>query len=341
MATAVSSLAREYDIQFFTIRVHQKLDYPRLRRMGINRIIFRVFQDTPKNGGLYFSNPQFRTLEPALEKLIREFDFGRTQLCAWMIGRKFKWDSRVSMFDYRYEDGKRERVAKYDIFNPDAVSRIISVFKTLASNRIDCILIQDDFMLRYNEGFSNWGKAHFTGTLEVPARESSMMKVGTPYHFHWKRIKREQLNRVLTDIVRNCKMVNSAIKVGMNVYYETPLFVDKAETWYSHNLKELVATGLDYIYLMSYQRQIKDEMKLSETENREMFKRIVEKAYEICKDRLVVKLQVKDWNTGKRVPAEELKAYLALIPTGVKRVCFTPVSVKDLDYLEEVIGSSL
>ncbi len=81
-------------------------------------------------------------------------------------------------------------------------------------------------------------------------------------------------------------------------------------------------------------------MKLSETENREMFKRIVERAYEICKDRLVVKLQVKDWNTGKRVPAEELKAYLALIPTGVKRVCFTPVAVKGLDYLEAVINGA-
>jgi hypothetical protein len=89
---------------------------------------------------------------------------------------------------------------------------------------------------------------------------------------------------------------------------------------------------------MSYHRQIKDEMRLSETRNRTLFKEIVEKAYQICKEKLIVKLQTRDWNTSERIPADEVKAYLTLIPPQVHRVCFTPVTPDDLDYLEEIIG---
>jgi biofilm PGA synthesis lipoprotein PgaB len=210
----------------------------------------------------------------------------------------------------------------------------------LASHKIDCILIQDDFILRYNEGFSNWGRAQFAGAAGVPAKEKLMMAAGTPYNLNWKKVKIARLNKVLKLIVRSCKSINSAIKVGMNVYYEAPIRVEDAEAWYSHNLREIAGTGLDYIYLMSYHRQIKDEMKLSETKNRELFKQIVEKAYDICKEKLIVKIQLRDWKTGQRIPAKEVKAYLALVPPQVKRICFTPVTIKDYDYLEEIIGSS-
>jgi hypothetical protein len=81
-------------------------------------------------------------------------------------------------------------------------------------------------------------------------------------------------------------------------------------------------------------------MKLSETKNRELFKQIVEKAYGICKEKLIVKIQLRDWETGQRIPVEEVKAYLALVPPRVKRVCFTPATTKDYDYLEELIGGA-
>jgi hypothetical protein len=63
----------------------------------------------------------------------------------------------------------------------------------------------------------------------------------------------------------------------------------------------------------------------------------VEKAYQICKEKLIVKLQIRDWNTSERLPADEVKAYLNLIPPQVHRVCFIPVMLYDLDYLEEII----
>lgn len=306
--------------------------------MRISKVIYRVFEATEKEGGLYFNNRQFNTLQPALEQLIAEFDFKKLNLCAWMMGRKFEWLTDTSLFDYQYENDCRQAIPKLDIFNPDAVRKLITVYKELASRNIDCILIQDDFTLRYNEGFSSWGKAQFTSVVRAPAVEKLMMADGTPYNQVWKRVKMDQINKVLKSLVENCKMVNSALKVGINIYYETPASPEKAETWYAHNLKEILDTGVDNIYLMSYQRQIKDEMNWNEERNRAFFKETVEKAYNLCKEKLVVKLQIRDWKTSERIPADEVRAYLDLIPPQVERVCFTPVKVEDYDYLEELIG---
>lgn len=337
-----NSVPRTYEAQFFTVKLPGKLDYKRLEQTGISRIIFRVFWDDEEKGGLYFENSLFRTLEPNLPLLIADMKRSRSglKLCAWMIARKFKWLNDTTMLDYQFENGERTPVRKLDIFNPLVLQKLIELYKELASHRIDRVLIQDDLTLRYNEGFSNWGKAKFTAETSAPASEKLMMRKKTPYNDNWNRIKISQLNKVISLLVKTCKRVNSGIKVGMNVYYEAPVFTKKAEAWYAHNLEQIMETGLDYIYLMSYQRQIKNELKLSENKNRQMFKKIVDNAYRICKDKLIVKIQLRDWQTSERVPVEEVKAYMALIPPRVKNICFTPVTLEDYDYLKEILAAN-
>jgi len=333
-------LARTYEIQFHTVKLQQQLDYFRLQKIGISRIIYRVFQDDVDNGGLYFDNSQFKVIKPSLEEMIQEFDHKNLELCAWMIGRKFNWISEPQLFDIQYENGHLQPVLKLDIFNPDASQKIITVFKELASHKIHCILIQDDFTLRYNEGFSSWGKAYFNTITQVPAKEKLMIEKNTPYQQNWQRIKINRINKLLEAIIRNCKLVNSSIKVGINIHYETPVFIEKAENWYAHNLREILDTGVDFIYLMAYHRQIKNEMALREDQNQALFKQIVHRAFEICRDKLVVKLQVRDWQTAQIIPASEILAYLDLIPSQVNRVCFTPVTIGDFDYLQQIIQTA-
>ncbi len=336
------SFSQEYEAQFFSVNLPGQLDYTKFKEVGINKIIVRVFQDEGKNGGLFFRSKIFRTLAPGLEKIIAELASQRQNinidLCAWMITRKFNWVNYTNLFDYEYKNGTSGLIRKFDVFNPAAVNKIIEIYRELAGKAIDCILIQDDFFLRYNEGFSNWGKAAFVRAAGLPAREKLMMQKNTPYNKKWNQVKRGQLNKVLALIIKNCKQVNPGIKIGMNIYYETPIYKEQGEAWYAHNLTEIVNTGIDYIYLMSYQRQIKQELKLTESDNRFMFRRILERALEICKDKLIVKLQLRDWNTGRRIPASEVCAYLNIVPEGVKRVCFTPVKPGDIPYLKELIG---
>jgi biofilm PGA synthesis lipoprotein PgaB len=330
---------REYQAQFFINKLHGKIDYARFLKIGIKTIIYRVFWDNKQKGGLYFNNTQFRVIEPALENMIDDIVKMKSpiNLCAWMIGRKFKWVTDSEILDYQYENYQRQLVPKLDIFNPGVMQKLINVYMELASKKTDSILIQDDLTLRYNEGFSNWGKAKFSGEANAPAREKLMMKKDSPYNKKWNQIKVKQISKVLKTIIRACKKVNSGLKVGMNIYYETPISNRKSEAWYAHNLKKILETGIDNIYLMSYHRQIKNEMKLSEAANRELFKKIVQNAYDVCGDKLIVKIQLRDWQTGERIPEEEIKAYLALVPPQIKRVCFTPVKLEDYQYLENII----
>lgn len=269
--------------------------------------------------------------------MLDEMNWKKIDLCAWMITRSFKWIDDLKLLDYRYEDGELRPVRKLDLFNPAVVQKLIGVFRELASHRIDSILIQDDLTIRFNEGFTQWGKAKFRQKTQVPPREYLMMKKKSPFNLNWQRIKMNQLKTILQTLVRACKRVNSGIKVGINIYYETPVFEKRSEAWYGHNLREILDTGVDYIYLMSYHRQIKSELKHSEDRNRVFFKELVEKAWDICRDKLIVKIQVRDYDTGEQIPAEEVKLYLNLVPRQVKRVCFTPLTVDDYDYLEDIL----
>lgn len=332
--------AREYQAQFFTINLKDQIQYHEWANIGISQLIVRSFLDDQQTGGLYFKNSRFRTLTSSLEEILQDISSSQSPLkvCAWMIARRFNWTTDQQFFDYYYQAGRRQAIKKYDIFNPQALESIAQVFKELAAKPIATILIQDDLMLRYNEGFSNWGKATFTTATQLPAQESRLMDKNSLYHLQWQEVKIAQVNKAITLIVKACKQANPQVKVGMNVYYETPYFPDKARTWYSHDLSQLLNTGLDYIYLMSYQRQIKSEMHLNESQNRLLFRRIIEKAYQLCRDKLVVKIQVRDWQTGMRVPLAELKAYLDLVPPEVKTVCFTPVKPEDFSLLKELIG---
>lgn len=334
-----------YEIQFHTVKIHNKLDYSALEKFGIKKIIFRVFQDEENEGGLYFTNSNFKVIEPSLEKLIDEFDFKKLQLCAWMMTRKFNWVEDLSIMDYEFVragfNGKSEDsirlIRKLDIYNPQAIEMIVQTYKELASHKIDAILIQDDLILRYNEGFSRWGKMKFQTEAGVPAVEKLMMEKDSPYNLAWNQIKVKQVCKVLRQIVDVCKRVNSNIKMGINVYYETPISDRKAEAWYGHNLKAIADTGVDFIYLMSYQQQIKDEMKLNDEDTRSLFKQIVDKAFQVCKEKLIVKIQVRDWKTSERIPVDEIKQYLKLIPEKVERICFTPILPSDIEYLQDIL----
>jgi biofilm PGA synthesis lipoprotein PgaB len=254
-----------------------------------------------------------------------------------MITRNFKWVNNESLYDKKYADGQNLRVKKLDIFNPEAIKRILSVYRELALKRIDSILIQDDFILRFNEGFSPWGKKKFEKVTQVPAREGLLMRKNSLFNKSWNRIKVNQITEILGLIISTCKKVNPKIKIGMNIYYETPLFPQRSTKWYAHDLTKIMGTGLDYIYLMSYHRQIKEEMRFSEDKNKAFFKELIRKAKSICSDKLIVKVQIRDWETGQRLTANELQTYLALIPEDIKTICFTPVLPDDIPFLRDLI----
>jgi len=326
------------EIQFFSNSIRARLNFDLLKQMGIGKVIVRVFQDKQKNGGLLFSNSVFRVINPTLDLLIPEFDDKNVKLYAWMITRNFKWVKEGDYFDYEYNQGFRKQVRRFDIFNPQAVDKIIAVYKELASKKIKGILIQDDFFIRYNEGFSNWGKAVFSRSTQRPADEKLMTDPNSLDHRLWIDTKVRQIIKVLKMIVSACKGKNPGLEIGMNMYYESPVYKNNTENWYAHDLRKIVNSGIDFVYLMTYHRQIKKEMKLTEMQNQALFRKIVNRAFQVCKNKLVVKLQLRDWDTGKTIPINEMLNYLRLIPPGVRRICLTPIKIEDLDLIKRMLN---
>jgi hypothetical protein len=330
---------RIHEIQLRNNDYAQAPDPLRLQAAGFSKLIVRVFSDDEKNGGLYFSNQSFKTVRPVLDDWAPKFYGGKVGLWAWMGGRYFQWFMDARYLDSEWQNHQKRIIPKLDLFNPDAVQLIVGLFRQLAENPIQGILIQDDLVLRRGEGFSNWGKAYFTMATGFPADERQMAKTGSALGRAWERVKCERLTQVLEKIITACKAVNPQIKIGMNIHYELPLAPGQARSWYAHDFAALAASGLDHFYLMAYHRQIKSELALDEAANRRYFAKMTAAALESFGSRLVVKLQVRDWQTSESIPLNELRTYYDLIPAGVGRVCFAAADPGDLSLISQIFNN--
>lgn len=202
------------------------------------------------------------------------------------------------------------------------------------------ILIQDDLSFMSDEGFSDKGLQMFSKESRVPAKEKLMMESGSPYNLKWISIKKKIINKLLVDIIKECKEVNTDIKIGINVYYEAAVHRSKGNEWHSQDIAGIAETDVDHIYLMMYHRQMKKELKLSNKKIKNLFLQGIKYALGIAGDRLVVKLETWDWKKNTLIPIQEMEEYIGLIPKNVRSVCFTPVKNADMNYLKKLVRAA-
>ncbi len=335
---AINAPVRSHEIQWRG-NDYARVPEPRLLQAeGFARVIVRVFSDDEKDGGLYFNHPEFKIVRPVLESWAPLFSGREIGLWAWMGSRYFSWLNNPRLLDYELRSNQRRIIPKLDLFNPEAEAIILALFRGLAQKSIRGILIQDDLTLRRHEGFSNWGKAYFTRMTGLAADERLMLRDGSIHNLAWQKLKCERVGHILQEIIQGCKAVNPQIKLAMNIHYELASAAEQARSWYAHDLETLAASGLDYFYLMAYHRQIRSEMGLDEAANRSYFTKMTTAALERFGSRLVVKLQVRDWQTSAPIPLDELKAYYDLIPAGIERVCFAAVDPADIPLIAQIIS---
>ena len=142
-----------------------------------------TFQNKNDPKGLLFNNSSYNTIEPLLDNLIlKKKTAGMLDTVSkqwgWLITRNFNWILDVGLFDYKYSMGELKRIKKYDIFNKNAVNKIINIYKELAQKSIDGILIQDDLIIKFNEGMSESGIKEFEKITGIPANMQKMIKKG-------------------------------------------------------------------------------------------------------------------------------------------------------------------
>lgn len=324
--------------QFHGEDAFSRIESDQWRSAGIQHLVFRVFRNQSRTGGLLFTNSEFRVVKPLLETFLSREKGNNPDVWAWMIARRFDWISDKELLDRRNTSAGLEVYPRLDIFNPHAVRKLLAVYRKLAVSGVKGIMIQDDLILRSAEGLSSWGRAVFSLETGISAHIPSMLDPRYRAHNRWVDVKNRQVAEVVKRIVETCKAVNPDILVGMNLYYETPLKPEESRSWYSHDLDLLLHTGIDRVFLMAYHRQMAVELKLSSAAVLEMFACMVHRAAAQCGRKLVVKIQWRDWRNGMLIPETELDKVLDLIPGGIGGVCFTPLKNRDLDRLRGLLA---
>jgi biofilm PGA synthesis lipoprotein PgaB len=328
---------RRHEVQF------RRNDYravpapSRLAAVGVGKAILRVFSDDERSGGLYFATGRFPVVRAALEAWAGAYAGGPPSLWAWMGARKFAWLRERGLLDREWDGSGFRAVPKLDLFHPGAVDLIASLFADLARQEVSGILIQDDLTLLRREGFSAWGRAAFIRASGLNDDPRLMLAPGTEQQRAWEAVKVACVGEALRRIVGACRAARPGIVVGLNVHYEAPLTPERARSWYAFDAHSAAAAGIDLFYLMAYHRQMRAEMRLGEGESRLYFRRMLEAALRLWGDRLVAKLQVRDWKSSEPIPLEELRAYYDLIPAAVGRVCFAAADPEDLELISRII----
>ncbi len=325
----------------------------RLKQSGFNAVFFRAFQnrgdryhalaaaaEEEEAVGLYFVSslaPTVADMIPSLSQLCRQRDL---KLYAWMVSRRMDWLDELAWRDVRYNlaDESLETASHYDLFNPDFADYLLRLYEDLAALPVDGIIIQDDFVIKTYEGFTqaaldgfkllNGAEAGpremFADTFLGSDNRLHVRNHGEPYEL-WCLHKAGRLRKLGEALVARCKRIKVNVEVLLNVYYDAVMAPDDSLCWLGQDFESLAASSFDRLCLMAYHRQIAEEQAASVSEAIVLTADLVAQSHWRLGDRLVVKLQAVDWNSREEIDPDELILLLDAIGDGVVNWALAPV----------------
>jgi len=325
-----------------------------LKKAGVNTLIFRVFQNKgdrfypfakpASDVGVYFNTVHAPIVDDILGDLARISRANEMKVFAWMTTR---------YADYGVENKKGWQAGKYDLgseqfitakglnlFRTDVNNHLRNLYRDLAAYDIDGILFQDDLVLRHTEGFSLEARDAFGrefGAMPNPrafykdvftADDGRQMVSSYSEDFwKWSRWKNRALLNVASGIMKEVKSIKPDMKFAINLMYEAAIYPENALAWLSQDLDEAVKTGFDLYAIMAYHRQISDELNVKGVALDSIMSKLVEKTLEKVKDpaKVLIKLQIADWESKEVVSHEEINSMLKLInKKGSPGLAFVP-----------------
>lgn len=305
-----------------------------LKRSGVNTIILRVFHNkgdrhykfakNRRSKGVYFNTTHAPVVDDVLGKILPIAHSEGVDVFAWMTTRYANYgiESRRDLACKSY-DMKTQGVVRckgLDLFNDTAVRHLEGLYRDLAKYDIDGILFQDDLILKQFEGFGDFAERGFrraTGE-ELRAEKLYLPKAGSKYvgytelFWRWAKWKNERLLHVASRLQRVVKEENPGVKFALNLMYESVTNPRYSLAWLSQDLERAVSLGFDYYSIMAYHRQIGEELYLGGREVEKIIDQMVIEATRVVKDpeKVLIKLQTIDWNTGRDLSNKEVVGYL-------------------------------
>ncbi|MEC9492462.1 poly-beta-1,6-N-acetyl-D-glucosamine N-deacetylase PgaB [Flexistipes sp.] len=302
--------------------------FRKLKNSGINTVFFRVFQNYGDRfhlgvqsycqSGVYFKSQNACVIRDLLSKVVKYAGMHDLKVYAWMSTRSLSFLKNKYPLEVAFKDGNFVEGYGVSIFNPDVRREITKLFKDLAYYDIDGILIQDDFILRYNEGFSKAAGHRFfvdTGHYPDPAKLFKDNRNNSFYN-SWNKWKMQQLSAFLSELRFAVKLINPGIKFAVNIYYETPSQPDNGLSWYSQSIERYKDLGFSYYAYMAYHEQISRETGVSFYKTMEYINKSINSflKYGLDEKQIIVKIQVRSFYNGRvKLPEKEINILCDLI----------------------------
>jgi biofilm PGA synthesis lipoprotein PgaB len=343
-------------VQIFYIpkKYEFNLDYymKTLKSKGINTVLFRVFQNNGDRvhfnaksnckSGVYFLTGQACMIDNSLSRVVNAAKKYDIKVYAWMATRSLSFLKERYGYESVFErKGFEPKKYGVNIFNSDVRRKIKELFKDLAYYDIQGILIQDDYILKYNEGASPEARKRFYvdyGYENLSSKKLFKNSTYTKLYHEWNSWKMKQLSSFLNEIKTEVKKINPGIKFAVNIYYETPVYPDRGLSWYSQSIKQYINYGFEYLAFMGYHEQISDEMGISRYAAINYVNKSIKNMQKITKNnsRIMVKYQISSFKKGGGyLNKNELRLLCKTIKTYPK-ISYVAVpfdDLKDLNYI--------
>ncbi len=252
--------------------------FKNLKKLGYNTIILRVFHNredrfhnlvkksTRKQilEGVYFKTDQAPTISDILTPACKSAQRAGLKLFAWMTTLKSNYarKSRPQVLSF---DIKRNRfIREKNLLDPQALENIAflkQLFKDLAAYPIDGILLQDDLILRHNQGFERTMQG-IVPRLKDIYKSPSQLKPYKIRFYRWRRQQALNLQHLANEIFTTCRALKPKLLCAQNVHYELLYNSDWGRDWFACTLESLALSKADYLMIMSYQERIKRELEL-------------------------------------------------------------------------------
>jgi biofilm PGA synthesis lipoprotein PgaB len=317
----------------------------RLAEAGVNTLIVRVFQNegdrpyrfaSPQHAtGVYFQTQYAPVVDDILAPVARIARRHGLRVFAWMTTRHanygFEGNGALRAVLYDFETDTMVPARGFNLFRTEVVTRLTGLYSDLARYPIDGILFQDDLILRHNEGFSPEARQLFFedhGFMSNPAqfygeisREDDGKIVVSRYtdrFWIWARWKNWKLMNLAERLMDAGRRIKPDLQFAINLYYESVLDPEKGMAWYSQSLEMARELPFDYFSIMAYHRQMREELELTMEEALNLLPHLADRAVKMAGDpaRVLMKIQVVDWNDSTLLPKEETE--MALRAVGEK-----------------------
>ena len=324
----------------------------KLKKSNINTIIFRVFhnpgdryhallslENSKKVEGVYFKTSYLPVIDDLLSKIIPIAKKYHLNFFAWMTTRDASYGlkDKEKLLDLKYNISlkKMETTKGLNLFSSKVVNILKGVYRDLASYPIDGILFQDDFVYRYNEGFSNEALSYYTKFSSKKFSPDEIFKKENPFYgykpifYEWCKLKNKRIMQVASFLMESARSVNPSIKFILNLSYESVLFPKNSLAWLSEDLKTSLNYGFDYYGIMAYHRQIMNELNLNFKEVKKLLSNIMLRSTSLIsgENRILIKLQTCDWIKKEKISTKEINSIITTITKGFSpSLSFFPIN---------------